>query len=118
MAFLKQTIGILLLCLLTACASPSDKLASGQKAFKNQDYHSAFKKLKPLAKDGNPQAQYAVGYMYYYGLGTTIDKPQAFMWMEKSANQGYAPATSALSKLGSQKNTQTQENPTFTGSYL
>jgi hypothetical protein len=64
--------------------------------FQNKNYRQAFDKLMPLAKNNNAQAQYSVGYMYYYGLGVMEDTKQAKYWIEKSAKNGNSNAIRAL----------------------
>jgi tetratricopeptide (TPR) repeat protein len=49
------------------------------------------------AQKGNPQAQYNLGYSYYYGKNGSIeDKSIAIDWYEKSAQQGNPKALNAL----------------------
>lgn len=100
--------------MLTACAtSPQQQYTDAQQAYQEQDYHTAFTKLEPLAENGNAQAQYAIGFMYYYGIGTNIDQQKAMSWIAKSAEQGYPPAVAAQQKLQNQGMSQDM-NPTFT----
>lgn len=66
------------------------------KSFQRQDFYQAFQCLKSIAKAGNPEAQYAIGYMYFYGQGVLEDKQQAIFWMTRSAKQNYPLAIEAL----------------------
>jgi TPR repeat protein len=68
----------------------------GKRYFEQGYYKSAMKRLLPPACDGNAQAQYAVGYMYYYGYGVAQDTDVGLFWIERSASQGYKPAELAL----------------------
>lgn len=72
---------------------------TGRQAFQNGDYFPAFRNLEPAARGGNPDAQYAVGYMYYYGLGTVQDRGLALQWMTSAANQGQPQAREALIEI-------------------
>lgn len=82
---------------LQSCAQPTDKLLlQGEKAYQVQDYHTAFTKLITAAKADNPNAEYAVGYMYYYGLGVKRDTAQAIAWFKKAADAGQYNAIKAL----------------------
>ena len=81
---------------LTACVSSSFHLKEGIRDFHQQNYRSAFIRLKPEAMRGQPDAQYAVGYMYYYGQGVTEDKKEALCWIRKAALQGNNDAQLAL----------------------
>lgn len=88
-----------LLLILGGCANTQNNFVEGKQQFLLGDYHQAFAKLQPLAVEGNPQAQYAVGYMYFYGLGTVQNYEAAQKWMVVAAEQGHPEARAALAKL-------------------
>jgi hypothetical protein len=44
------------------------------------------------ADQGYAKAQYGLGYMYWYGLGTVQDRAEANRWFRKAAEQGDARA--------------------------
>jgi TPR repeat protein len=81
---------------ITACANSFGRLNSGIANFKEQNYRAAFIKLMPIAEAGNPDAQYAIGYMFYYGQGVVTDKDKAFYWMKLASRQGHPEANKAL----------------------
>lgn len=99
---------------LSACAtsSTSNQLVNGKTAFQQGQYNEAFSVLMPAARKGNPEAQYAIGYMYFYGKGTQQNTLLAQQWFEKSAKQDYPQAKTALQLLSQQNQ---QENSVFTG---
>lgn len=68
----------------------------GKRYFRTGYYKRAMHELLPLACDGNAEAQYAVGYMYYYGYGVAQDTDTGYFWIRRSADQGYQPAIQAL----------------------
>jgi len=68
----------------------------GQAAFADHHYEESFNALLPVAKSGNPNAQYAVGYMYFYGKGTKQDQKSGIYWIQKAAKQGQKDAIKAL----------------------
>lgn len=84
--------------LLVGCASPGNRLlAEGQNAYHMQEYHTAFVKLLAAAKTGNACAEYAVGYLYYYGIGTPPNPYEAIKWFRKAASyHGLPEAKEAL----------------------
>ncbi len=84
--------------LLTSCAMSSLNLQEGIHDFKVQNYRAAFVRLMPEAEKGNADAQYAVGYMYYYGQGVVEDKEKAWKWINLAAKAGQSDAIAA-SKL-------------------
>jgi uncharacterized protein len=61
-------------------------------AIKRGDYVTAMQLMRPLADQGNPQAQVVVGLMYAQGSGVLQDQIEAFKWFRKAADQGYATA--------------------------
>ena len=98
--------------LLTACVTTTNpttgtttyqsprvasELAQGKRDFDTGYYKSAMRELLPLACDGTAEAQYAVGYMYYYGNGVAQDTDVGYFWIKRSADQNYGPANKALS---------------------
>ena len=100
-------IGLCLsLSLLAGCATNTNKSSDSQDpdavltqaklAYKEQQYHEAFQLLLPLAVAGNDQAQYALGYFYYYGLGLEKNEQQAITWIQRAAAQGNKKALQAL----------------------
>ena len=98
-----KMIMVILFCLcLTACASlrGPQSLQQGKIDFAAGNYKPAFLELLPLASEGNAEAQYAVGYMYYYGYGVAQDNDSGIFWMQKAAQQHHVAAIKALSMLG------------------
>jgi TPR repeat protein len=85
--------------LLTGCISSSLNLKEGIKSFQNQDYRQAFIRLKSEAAKGQPDAQYAVGYMYYYGQGVVEDRKKAWYWITQAAKAGQQDAKGAVEVL-------------------
>lgn len=94
---------IILLCSLllpeVACVN-SMNLTEGINSFRVQDYRQAFIRLVPEAKKGQPDAQYAVGYMYYYGQGVVEDRKKAWFWINQAAEAGQSEAIEAVKILG------------------
>lgn len=89
---------------LLACASTrlSQELQAGKISFEGGYYKQAFHQLLPIAVQGRSEAQYAVGYMYYYGYGVALDEDTGIFWMRKAAEKHYAPAMTALETLRQQ----------------
>ena len=71
-------------------------LQQGKRYFEDGYYRSAMRELLPLACDGVAEAQYAVGYMYYYGYGVAQDTEVGHFWIKRAADKGYQPAVKAL----------------------
>lgn len=80
---------------LVACAKVPHSEA-GIEAFKKEDYKTAYEKLYPIAMKGDSDAEYAIGYMLYYGKIGRVDQTQGIQWIEKSALQNNVLAQQAL----------------------
>ena len=61
-------------------------------AYQRGDYASAFREFRPLAEQGNANAQYNLGIMYDNGQGVSQDYAGAVKWFRKAAKQGVAEA--------------------------
>lgn len=86
--------------LLASCATTKPIAPSPVKeSYARHNYARTFQTLLPAAKSGNAESQYALGYMYYYGLGIAKDQDIARVWIEKSAKQNYAPAIEAYKEI-------------------
>lgn len=83
-------------CYLTVTTVERSNLFYGKRLFDEGLYRRAMNILLPLACDGNPEAQYAVGYMYYYGYGVAQDTDVGCFWISRSASKGYPPAQVAI----------------------
>ncbi|MFC1665671.1 tetratricopeptide repeat protein [Pseudomonadota bacterium] len=64
-------------------------LQTGVAAFYEKDYKTALLEFRPLARQGNKEAQHRIGVMYLNGSGLSQDSNKSVYWLEKSAEQGY-----------------------------
>lgn len=102
-----QAIALFILSFsLIACATTAQlparsqsELQQGKRLFETAYYKQAMKILLPLATDGVPDAQYAVGYMYYYGFGVATDTDTGYFWIKRAADQHFLPAQNALAVI-------------------
>ena len=84
--------------LQTAYQQQVDQLTSNEwfesalKYSQEGDYPAAFRLFKKAAEQGQANAQYNLGLMYYNGEGVTRDAKQAVYWWQKAAEQGDAGA--------------------------
>ena len=78
--------------MLCSQSSAATDLASAKHAYEQKDYVTAFKELTPLAEQGNADAQFLLGKMYWMGQGVLKDSAQAIKWLKASAAQGNADA--------------------------
>ncbi|MAQ83226.1 MAG: hypothetical protein CMH12_08340 [Maritimibacter sp.] len=59
----------------------------------------AFAVAKAVADQGNPLAEFFVGYYYLTGTGVAQDDDMAAQWLRKAVEQGYTHAYSFLAEL-------------------
>lgn len=90
---------------ISACAT-HQALEKGMVSFKALDYRRAFIILKPLARKNVPEAEYAIGYMYYYGQGVVEDKKRGRMWINRAAFHGEPRAVTAMIVLNRDKQSE------------
>ena len=60
---------------------------------------NAFGTVMPQAREGNPAAQFFVGYFYMLGEGVDLNSAEAVSWLESAVNNGYMHAASFLADL-------------------
>jgi TPR repeat protein len=85
-------------------------LEKGLQAFENQNYSETLLLLKPLAEQGNSEAQCIIGNLYHLGLGIEKDIKQAIKWYSKSAQQAYPIAINNLNTIYIMENIDIQNN--------
>jgi TPR repeat protein len=71
--------------------------------FNAHNYKKAYIERQGPASNGNPEAQYALGYMYYYGKGVVENHGRAIDWFTKAAAQGQPDAQKALDLIHKKK---------------
>ncbi len=86
-------IGLLFLTILPGAASAdsnsvSEAYSAATDAYDRGDYELALEKYRQIAEKGDADSQYALGWMYQYGLGTSVDYDQALVWLQLAAEQG------------------------------
>jgi S1-C subfamily serine protease len=70
---------------------------AGEAAFKQGDWATAYRLLKPLADHGDGRAQTRIGDLLWAGYGVAQDRPLAIQWYRKAARQS---VPLALARLG------------------
>src|SRR5689334_15607920 len=67
--------------------SPAHSYQDAMQAVAQGDYDAAFRILRPLAENGNADAQAYIGVMYANGQGAPQDSKLAMKWSRKAAAQ-------------------------------
>lgn len=92
------TLGIV----LSACATTTSRTVNftqAQEAYQQGNYRQALLDLNTLAVQGDREAQYALGYMYYYGQGTKPNVDLARGWFQQAQAKGLTKAKKALDTI-------------------
>lgn len=92
----KTTFGAMLAVWLVAAMLAGTSLAAplddAKAADKRGDYATALRLYQPLANEGDSDAEFSLGRMYYNGQGVPHNNAEAVKWFHKAANQGHALA--------------------------
>jgi uncharacterized protein YgiM (DUF1202 family) len=84
-----------LLLALPAGADESD-LATALAAMQAGNFAEAYCLWKPLAEQGNAEAQYHLGWLYANGNGLRVNAERAVAWWRQAAEDGHADAQFAM----------------------
>jgi len=87
------------LLLGSAGVSWSHDFGKGAAAYRSGDYATVLREWKPLAEQGNADAQYNQGLMYALGRGVPQDDKTAVKWYRLAADQGDADAQKKLKEI-------------------
>jgi TPR repeat protein len=79
-------------CIVSSGVAFADQFDESIAAYDRGDYATAARLMRPLAEQGNAQAQNGLGAMYYNGKGVAQDFKEAVKWYRLAAAQGYASA--------------------------
>jgi len=81
-----------LLLLLFPYSGSAGDLEQGKQAYLAGDYTKALQLWKPLAENGDPDAQFNLGLLYRKGQGVPNNDRLAIMWFIRAAKQGMTDA--------------------------
>src|SRR5271168_2833475 len=79
-----------------AAAGP---LEDGEAAYRQNDFGTAMRLLRPLADAGDAKAEFHLGRMYALGEGVGQDPGQAITWYRRAAQHGDAEAEFVLGAM-------------------
>ena len=87
-----------MLSLVAVCATlNAAPVDDANAAYSRGDYAQAFKIFRSLAAQGNADAQFRIGDLYYQGRGVAPNYQEAMKWFRLAAAQGHG---SALNTIG------------------
>ena len=84
----KRSVAAMLLLLSFAAPAAAGPLEDAAAAFNKRDYTTALRLIRPLAEQGDANAQYNLGVFYDNGLAVPLDHVRAWMWFNLAAAQG------------------------------
>lgn len=95
MRFFSKTI---FLAIATSLAFPvlGQSLDEGFGAYNEGDYSTALENFKPLAEQGDVNAQFMLGSMYSTGNGVPLNMDKAVEWLRRAAKQDDVEAQFSL----------------------
>lgn len=70
-----------------------------EQLYNQKNYPAAYQEIDRLAKTGNAQAIYNLGFMTELGQGTSKDPKKALRYYEEASNKGYSVATYRLAQI-------------------
>ena len=79
-------------CQMTVQAAGFQRSSVCSKSPLFRRYGCSFRRIKLAAKRGNTDAQYALGYLYYYGIGVGRNKRVGKWWIARAATKGHSQA--------------------------
>jgi TPR repeat protein len=96
------------LAILAGAPLHAQSVKSGIEAWQRADYSGAVAIWRPLAENGDADAQFNLGQAYRLGRGVPTNLAAAKTWFERSANQGHVDAETTLGLLLFQNNDQSE----------
>jgi peptidoglycan hydrolase-like protein with peptidoglycan-binding domain len=94
-----KSLFIAFLLIVAVAAQASADFNAGLDAYLKEDYQTAFSEFKPLAEEGDANAQYMLGYMYTTGKAVLQDYTQAHMWFNLAAARGNRKAATSRDEV-------------------
>ena len=92
--------GYLLICLAVAFNNVvASDLDDAVTAMRTGDFAEAYCIMRPLAENGDADAQYNIGWMYMNGYGLRVNDGLALEWWQKAAEQGHSDASFSIGML-------------------
>jgi uncharacterized protein len=85
---LKHVVAAIILLLGFAAPAAAGPLEDADAAIRRRDYATAVRLVRPLAEQGDANAQYNLGVFYDNGLGVPQDKVSEYMRFNLAAMQG------------------------------
>ncbi len=95
----RAAIGIASLAALVLAWPASAGLDEALTAYNRGDFAAALREFKPLAEQGNAEAQFHLGRIYLFGQSVPVDDREAVKWFRLAADQKHAKAQNNLGAM-------------------
>ena len=93
---LKRILAGVVLALMLTGGAVAGPFEDASAAHERGDYAAALRLLRPLAEQGDADAQFNLGFLYAKGEGVPQDHAEAVKWYRLAAEQGNAQAQNDL----------------------
>lgn len=89
---IRNLLGALAIAAALGAPAAAGPLEDANDAYREKAYAKAAELWRPLAEQGDAEAQYSLGTLYAEGKGVEQNDATAFLWFQRAANQGVAAA--------------------------
>ncbi len=96
---IKSLLAALVVSLSLAAPVLAGPWEDGTAAAQRGDHATALRLWRPLAEQGQTNAQFSIGMMYAIAKGVRQDYVEAVKWFRKAAEQGDASAQNSLGSM-------------------
>ena len=97
--------------LIFSFGAESGQLDDAVEAMRSGDFAVAYCIMRPLAENGDSDAQYNIGWMYLNGYGLRVNDVLALDWWQEAASQGHADARFSIAMLYSMGEGKVKRDP-------
>ena len=90
------------ICAMVMCLSGpalAGAFEDGEAVYERGDIAGAIRLWRPLAEQGNAEAQVRLAEFYFTGFGVAMDRTEGLMWYRKASELGNARAQSQLAYI-------------------
>jgi len=89
-------------CAINPQVKIDETLEKAREEYKQKKYQETAITLMPLVREGNPDAQYTLGYLYFYGMGVPRNVNFGRQLIQAAAEQGNIRALAAINTFAQQ----------------
>jgi len=101
MKLVKIVTFLLMAFAIAGCVSKKEnpQIEIAKLDYIRQDYEAAAMHLWPLVQQGDPDAEYALGYLYFYGKGVPQDVLKGRELIQRAAEKSNVQALKAIDMM-------------------